>query len=83
MSRGNQAYAKGEFVRAEDYYTQGINCISESEASRSCLRALLLCYSNRAATRMSSGRVKEALQDCMKAAALDPSFLRVQVRAGR
>lgn len=79
--RGNQAYAKGDFSKAEECYTYGLNCISQTEASRSCLRALMLCYSNRAATRMSLGRVREALEDCTKAAALDPSFLRVQVRA--
>nr|XP_027123846.1 dnaJ homolog subfamily C member 7-like [Coffea arabica] len=41
----------------------------------------MLCYSNRAATRMSLGRIKDALEDCMKAYVIDPSFLRVQVRA--
>lgn len=79
--RGNQAYAKGDFSKAEECYTYGLNCISQNEAFRSCLRALVLCYSNRAATRMSLGRVREALEDCTKAAELDPSFLRVQVRA--
>ncbi|CAI9106177.1 OLC1v1005260C2 [Oldenlandia corymbosa var. corymbosa] len=79
--RGNQAYATGELSKAEDFYSQGVNSISEMETSRSCLRALMLCYSNRAATRMSLGRLKEALDDCKKAAALDPSFIRVQVRA--
>lgn len=79
--RGNQAYAKGDFSKAEDYYTQGLNCISQTETSRSCLRALMLCYSNRAATRMLLGRLREALEDCTRASELDPSFLKVQVRA--
>ncbi|KAL6563750.1 hypothetical protein OROGR_002709 [Orobanche gracilis] len=79
--RGNQAYARGDFSKAEDCYTQGVHCISEHEASRSCLRALMLCYSNRAATRISLGRMREALEDCAKASALDPYFVRVQVRA--
>lgn len=81
--RGNQAYAKGDFLKAEDCYTQGVNCISPNEASRSCLRALMLCLSNRAATRMSLGRLREALEDCTRASGLDPTFLRVQVRAAR
>lgn len=81
--RGNQAYANGDMSRAEDYYTQGVNCVSEKENSKSCLRALMLCYSNRAATRMSLGRMREALADCMQAAAVDPNFLRVQVRAAK
>ncbi|CAA0815297.1 Heat shock protein DnaJ with tetratricopeptide repeat [Striga hermonthica] len=79
--RGNQAYARGEFLKAEDCYTKGVNCISKNEASRSCLRALMLCYSNRAATRISLGRMREALEDCARASALDPYFVRVQIRA--
>lgn len=79
--RGNQAYKNSNLSRAEVYYTQGINCVSESETSRSCLRALMLCYSNRAATRMALGRMRDALSDCMLAVAIDLDFLRVQVRA--
>ncbi|KAL8122224.1 hypothetical protein AgCh_018827 [Apium graveolens] len=79
--RGNQAYASGDFLKAEECYTKGVNCVSRSETSKSCINALVLCYSNRAATLMCSGRMREALQDCMLAADLDPSFLRVQLRA--
>ncbi|KAK8543377.1 hypothetical protein V6N13_136111 [Hibiscus sabdariffa] len=79
--RGNQAYANGDSSKAEEYYTQGISCIPASETSKSCLRALMLCYSNRAATRMSLGRMKDALGDCMMAIAIDPNFSRVQLRA--
>ncbi|KAL6202739.1 hypothetical protein ACLB2K_026444 [Fragaria x ananassa] len=79
--RGNQAYSNGDLSKAEDCYTQGVNSVSENETSRSCLRALMLCYSNRAATRMSLGRIQDALGDCMMAAAIDPNFLKVQVRA--
>ncbi|MFS8005222.1 putative DnaJ domain, tetratricopeptide-like helical domain superfamily [Helianthus anomalus] len=79
--RGNQAYSNGDLAKAEDCYTQGLNSVSENEKSTSCLRALMLCYSNRAAARMSTGRMKEALEDCLMAAAIDPNFLKVQVRA--
>ncbi|KAJ0714389.1 putative DnaJ domain, tetratricopeptide-like helical domain superfamily [Helianthus annuus] len=79
--RGNQAYSNGDLAKAEDCYTQGLNSVSENEKSTSCLRALMLCYSNRAAARMSTGRMKEALGDCLMAAAIDPNFLKVQVRA--
>ncbi|KAM0997183.1 hypothetical protein TB1_006500 [Malus domestica] len=41
----------------------------------------MLCYSNCAATRMTLGRIRDALGDCMMAAAIDPNFLNVQVRA--
>ncbi|XP_022732735.1 uncharacterized protein LOC111286791 isoform X2 [Durio zibethinus] len=79
--RGNQAYANGDSSKAEEYYTQGIGCIPASETSRSCLGALMLCYSNRAATRMSLGRMRDALGDCMMAITIDPNFVRVQLRA--
>ncbi|GMI84146.1 tetratricopeptide repeat 16, DNA J protein C31 [Hibiscus trionum] len=79
--RGNQAYANGDSSKAEEYYTQGISCIPASETSKSCLRELMLCYSNRAATYMSLGRMKNALGDCMMAIAIDPNFSKVQLRA--
>ncbi|XP_030453346.1 uncharacterized protein LOC115674954 [Syzygium oleosum] len=79
--RGNQAYASGDAGKAEDYYTHGINCVSRDEMSRSCLRALMLCHSNRAATRMAFGRMRDATGDCLRAIEIDPNFFRVQVRA--
>lgn len=81
--RGNQAYNNGELVKAEDCYTQGLNSVSENEKSRSCLKALMLCYSNRSATRVSLGKMKEALQDCLMASTIDPNFLKVQLRAAQ
>ncbi|KAK8513425.1 hypothetical protein V6N13_002170 [Hibiscus sabdariffa] len=81
--RGNQAYANGDSSKAEEYYMQGISCIPAGEKSRSCLRALMLCYSNLAATRMSLGRMRDALGDCMMAISIDPNFLRVQLRAAK
>ena len=68
---------------AENFYKEGISCVPKEEASRSCLRALLLCYSNLAATHMSLGRMRDALEDCMMAAKIDPNFLRVQLRAAK
>ncbi|XP_031474202.1 uncharacterized protein LOC116246453 isoform X2 [Nymphaea colorata] len=79
--RGNQAYGKGDFSIAEEYYTRGLSSISPNETSRSCRRALVLCYSNRAATRLSLDRVREALMDCMEAIAIDPHFPKVLLRA--
>nr|XP_051224401.1 uncharacterized protein LOC127342484 isoform X3 [Lolium perenne] len=76
--RGNQAYAAGRLTMAEEYYTHGINSVSPNEASR---KALMLCYSNRAATRISLGRMRDALSDCRKATEIDSSFLKAQVRA--
>ncbi|XP_019163459.1 PREDICTED: uncharacterized protein LOC109159802 [Ipomoea nil] len=79
--RGNQACASGDLSKAEDCYTQGVNSISQTDTSKTCLRALMLCYSNRAETRMSLGRMRAALEDCLNATALDPNFHRTQVRA--
>ena len=82
-SSGNKAYANGHFATAEDYYTRGINSIFHHGASGHCSRALMLCYSNRAATRMSLGMIREALQDCLTATSIDPSFIKAKVRAAK
>ncbi|XP_057984235.1 uncharacterized protein LOC131168649 [Malania oleifera] len=79
--RGNQAYKDGNLSKAEDCYTKGINSASPGETLGCCLEPLVLCYSNRAATRMSLGRIREALGDCMMAVKLDPNFLKAQYRA--
>ncbi|RLN24850.1 uncharacterized protein C2845_PM07G06350 [Panicum miliaceum] len=76
--RGNQAYAEGQLTKAEECYTHGIDSFSPNEASK---KALMLCYSNRAATRMSLGKMREALSDCREAIGIDSSFLKAQVRA--
>ncbi|XP_052175139.1 uncharacterized protein LOC127789991 [Diospyros lotus] len=79
--RGNQAYEKGNMSKAEEFYTKGIDSVPHSKASEWCIEPLVLCYSNRAAARMSCGRMREALGDCMMAAALNPNFHKVQIRA--
>ncbi|XP_062117861.1 uncharacterized protein LOC133831531 [Humulus lupulus] len=79
--RGNQSYKKGDLAKAEEFYTQGIISVPSSERSGSCLEPLLLCYSNRAAARMCLLRIREAIGDCMMALALDPIFLKAQLRA--
>ncbi|XP_066363209.1 uncharacterized protein [Miscanthus floridulus] len=78
---GNKAYANGHFATAEDYYTRGINSVTHYGVSGHCSRALMLCYSNRAATRMSLGMMREALHDCLTATSIDPTFLKAKVRA--
>ncbi|KAJ8756236.1 hypothetical protein K2173_025048 [Erythroxylum novogranatense] len=79
--RGNQAYKEGDLLKAEELYTHGINVVPPTNTLGCCLRPLVICYSNRAATRMSLGNIREALADCMMATALDPNFLKVQIRA--
>ncbi|KAI3782644.1 hypothetical protein L2E82_12697 [Cichorium intybus] len=46
------------------------------------VESLVLYYSNRAAKRMSLGKIRKALDDCRIAARLDPSFLKVCLTAG-
>ncbi|MCO5581488.1 hypothetical protein L7F22_035373 [Adiantum nelumboides] len=79
--RGNQAYAKGDYEKAEDCYTRGVSSVSKGDTSESCIRSSMLCYSNRAATRMAVGRIREALADCEQAIMLDSNFLRARLRA--
>ncbi|WCJ33415.1 Heat shock protein DnaJ with tetratricopeptide repeat [Euphorbia peplus] len=79
--RGNLAYKSGDLSKAEDFYTRGIKSVPPSESSGSCLNSLAMCYSNRAATRMSLGSIREALGDCAMGVSLDPAFLKVQIRA--
>ncbi|KAK9023855.1 hypothetical protein V6N11_004050 [Hibiscus sabdariffa] len=57
------------------FFSPESNIITNTPQQR--LRALMLLYSNRAATRMSLGRMKDALGDCM----IDPNFSRLQLRA--
>ncbi|CAL4964223.1 unnamed protein product [Urochloa decumbens] len=78
--RGNEAYAKGRLTEADECYTNGIDSFSPNEGSR---KALMLCYSNRAATRMSQGKMRGALSDCRKATDIDSSFLKAQVRTAK
>ncbi|XP_031115831.1 uncharacterized protein LOC116019679 [Ipomoea triloba] len=80
--RGNQVYKGGDLYKAEDFYGKGIKSVSQSNIPECCIKPLLLCYSNRAATRMSLCRMREAINDCANAAALDPTFLKVKLRAG-
>ncbi|KAK4412913.1 DnaJsubfamily C member 7 [Sesamum alatum] len=80
--RGNQAYHAGKLSKAEEFYSMGINSFPHVSTVGYSMKPLLLCYSNRAATRMSLGRMREAIGDCTKAADLDPNFLKVALRAG-
>ncbi|KAL8463463.1 hypothetical protein ACS0TY_034203 [Phlomoides rotata] len=79
---GNDAYHAGQFSKAEEFYSTGINSAPHVSAIGYSMRQFLLCYSNRAATRMSLGRMREAIEDCTKASALDPDFLKATLGAG-
>ncbi|XP_010544838.1 PREDICTED: uncharacterized protein LOC104817287 isoform X2 [Tarenaya hassleriana] len=79
--RGNQAYRTGDLHKAEDCYTQGIKSIPPSGSSESSVKSLALCYGNRAAARISLGRLREAIRDCEMAASLDHNFVKAYMRA--
>lgn len=81
--RGNQAYEIGDFSKAEECYSLGAGSVSSHITSQSCVRALTLCYSNRAATRMAVGKMRDAIGDCLHAMAVDPKFLRVRLRLAK
>lgn len=83
ISRGNQAYKDGDLSKAEDFYTIAINSITPSERSGCSSQLLLLCYSNRAASRIGLGRIREALGDCLMAFAFDSTFQKVQMRTAK
>lgn len=83
LSRGNEAYHAGQLSQAEEFYSMGINSAPHIRAIGYSMKPLLLCYSNRAATRMSLGRMREAIGDCIKASELEPDFLKAMLRAGK
>lgn len=80
--RGNEAYHAGKLSKAEEFYSMGIDSVPRVSTIGYPLKPLLLCYSNRAASRMSLSRMREAIADCTKASELDPDFLKVILRAG-
>ncbi|KAL1206855.1 TPR repeat-containing thioredoxin TTL4 [Cardamine amara subsp. amara] len=79
--RGNQAYKNGDMCKAEECYTLGINSSPSSDNSGYSVKPLALCYGNRAAARISLGRLREAISDCEMAASLDPSYIKAYMRA--
>ncbi|AEC09994.1 Heat shock protein DnaJ with tetratricopeptide repeat-containing protein [Arabidopsis thaliana] len=79
--RGNQAYKNGYMSKAEECYTHGINSSPSKDNSEYSVKPLALCYGNRAAARISLGRLREAISDCEMAASLDPSYIKAYMRA--
>ncbi|KAM5549592.1 dnaJ [Rosa sericea] len=79
--RGNEAHCNNDFLKAQEYYTLGIVSIRASERSECCHKRLSLCYRDRAAARVSLGRIREALADALMAIQLYPGFPEDRVRA--
>ncbi|CAN6898741.1 unnamed protein product [Brassica oleracea] len=67
---GNDMYRKGNFSEALSLYDKAISMSPENPAYRS----------NRAAALAASGRLKEAVKECLEAVRLDPSYARAHQR---
>lgn len=82
--KGNEAYERGDMIKAEECYTEGVNCVPRRvrEAlltSGSCCESLVLCYQGRADVRIRREKIREALRDCEAAAGIDPHFLKLHM----
>ncbi|XP_063784484.1 tetratricopeptide repeat protein 1 [Pseudophryne corroboree] len=72
---GNQLFKKGDYVAAEDIYSQALqSCPACYKKERSIL------FSNRAAARLSQDKNELALKDCTKAIDLNPDYIRALLR---
>ncbi|KAL6209917.1 hypothetical protein ACLB2K_020856 [Fragaria x ananassa] len=78
--KGYEAHCNNDFLIVQQYYTLGIESLHASERS-CCLKRLSQCYSDRAAARVSLGRIREDLADALMAIQLDPGYPDDRVRA--
>lgn len=67
---GNEMYRKGNFVEALAFYDRAISMSPENPAYRS----------NRAAALAASGRLEEAVKECIEALRFDPCYVRAHQR---
>ncbi|KAJ4896143.1 TPR repeat-containing thioredoxin TTL4 [Raphanus sativus] len=67
---GNEMYKKGNYSEALSLYDKAISMSPENPAYRS----------NRAAALAASGRLREAVKECLEAVRLDPSYVRAHQR---
>ncbi|XP_023639155.1 TPR repeat-containing thioredoxin TTL4 isoform X2 [Capsella rubella] len=67
---GNEMYRKGNYAEALALYDRAISLSPENPAYRS----------NRAAALAASGRLEEAVKECLEAVRLDPSYARAHQR---
>ncbi|XP_069809288.1 tetratricopeptide repeat protein 1 [Dendropsophus ebraccatus] len=72
---GNELFKKGDYVEAEDIYSQALlKCPALYRKERAIL------YSNRAAARLKQDKTESALTDCTKAIELNPDYIRALLR---
>ena len=89
--RGNDAFRKGRYEEATRHYTVAVDALEkvtgsgaspgkESAGTQCGRRCVLRC--NRAQAHLRLGRFRDALNDCIDAAALDPGSVKAHYRAG-
>ncbi|XP_053321657.1 tetratricopeptide repeat protein 1 [Spea bombifrons] len=72
---GNQLFKNGDYVAAENVYTQALQtCPANYQKDRAVL------FSNRAAARMKQDKNDVALKDCTRAVELNPDYIRALLR---
>ncbi|XP_044133857.1 tetratricopeptide repeat protein 1 [Bufo gargarizans] len=72
---GNELFKKGDYVEAEDIYSQALlKCPASYQKERAIL------YSNRAAARLKQDKTEPAITDCTKAIELNPDYIRALLR---
>ncbi|KAK2196199.1 bifunctional Tetratricopeptide repeat/Tetratricopeptide-like helical domain superfamily/Tetratricopeptide repeat 1 [Babesia duncani] len=71
--QGNEAFNKGEFLKASEYYSRAIERLEYSENDE--LKAQL--YANRAACHQSLGDYNSSIQDCNDSITLNPNYAKV------
>lgn len=76
---GNEAFRNKNYARACAHYTQAINMlVKDFPGGKNPHLAKL--HSNRAAACLALGRPLEAIEDCEKGIACDPSFVKCWIR---
>ncbi|GFR47710.1 hypothetical protein Agub_g9463, partial [Astrephomene gubernaculifera] len=90
---GNQKYEQSDFRAAERWYTEAIEVLEQQlqtlplprEKMQSLFPTLkteiAVLYSNRSGARLMTNKPQSALEDALRAMALDPKFMRAASRA--
>ncbi|XP_038062694.1 uncharacterized protein LOC119733183 isoform X2 [Patiria miniata] len=71
--QGNQAFQKGDYTRAVELYTQGLECLKD----------FVVLYTNRAQAYNKLEKFSEAMEDCRTALQLEPNNVKALVHLGK
>jgi len=90
--RGNAAFGRGAFLEAEVHYTEALAVaqaqapsagVDDGAAPPPAPREHAVYFANRAACRLSLGRLVEAAEDCSAALAIDGGYVKARRRSAR